>query len=90
MYSIAFGTEASPNIKRGSVCDGEEKDVPHVAALLGGTFGYRFDIPLLEKFGKGRGNIEFAALCQMRQIRYRALPIEKQQYPAFPAREFSC
>src|SRR6266567_1338052 len=68
----------------------KEKDEPHAADLLGGMSSNRLDIPLMEKFGKCIDYIEFIALCQKRQICYTTLPIEKQEYPAFPARELSC
>ena len=50
----------------------------------------RLDITLLQKPGKRVRNIEFAALCQMSQICDTTLPIEEQEYPAFPARELTC
>jgi hypothetical protein len=68
---------------------GKEKGDPRATDLLGGMFSNRLNITLLKKAGKRRGNIEFAALCQMRQICYTALSIEEQEYPAFPARELS-
>ena len=68
----------------------KEKGEPRATDLLRGMFSNRLDIPLLKKSGKRIGNIEFAALCQMRQICYTALSIEEQEYPAFPARELSC
>ena len=45
----------------------------------------RLDITLLKKPGKGVRNIEFAALSQMSQICDTTLPIQEQEYPAFPA-----
>src|SRR5437667_1974796 len=71
-------------------CEREEKGEPRATDLLGGLFSNRLDITLLKKACKRIGNIEFAALCQMRQICNTALSIEEQEYPAFPARELSC
>jgi hypothetical protein len=64
---------------------GKVKDEPLATDLLGGMFSNRLDITLLKKSGKRVRNIEFAALYQMRQIRYTTLPIQEQEYPAFPA-----
>src|SRR5258708_21308291 len=50
---------------------------------------YQLDVAPSKEPGKHRGDIEFAALCQTRQVCDRALPINKQKYPAFPARELS-
>ena len=69
---------------------GKEKGEPRATDLLGGMFSNWLDITLLKKSGKRISNIEFAALCQMGQICYTALPIEEQEYPAFSARELSC
>jgi hypothetical protein len=68
---------------------GKEKDEPHATDLLEGMFSNRLDRTLLKKAGKRRGNIEFAALCQMSQICDVTLPIQEQEYPAFPARELA-
>jgi hypothetical protein len=68
----------------------EEEGKPREPALVGEVLINRLDISRLQKPGKRVRNIEFAALCEMRQICYTALPIEEQEYPAFPARELSC
>ena len=62
---------------------------PRVTDLLGGMFSNRLDITLLKKSHKRIRNIEFAALCQMSQICDVTLPIQEQEYPAFPARELA-
>src|SRR5260370_1936688 len=69
---------------------GKEKGEPHATDLLGGMFFNRLDITLLKKSSKRVRNIEFAALCQMSRICDVTLPIQEQEYPAFPARELSC
>ena len=68
----------------------EAKDEPGIHELVGEVLINWLDIPRLQKPGKRVRNIEFAALRQMSQICYTALPIEEQEYPAFPARELSC
>jgi hypothetical protein len=70
-------------------CEREEKGEPRAIDLLGGLFSNKLDITLLQEPGKRGGNIEFAALCQMSQICDATLPIKKQEYPAFPARELA-
>ncbi len=57
--------------------------------LLGEALLNRLDRTLLKKSGKRRGNIEFAALRQVSQICDTTLPVEEQEYPAFPARELA-
>ena len=69
---------------------GKVKGEPHATDLLGGMFSNRLDRTLLKKSSKRVRNIEFAALCQMSRICDVTLPIQEQEYPAFPARELSC
>ena len=71
-------------------CKRQEQGEPRVTVLIGEVLLKRLDIPLLKKPGKGVRNIEFAALSQMSQICDTTLPIEEQEYPAFPARELIC
>ena len=71
-------------------CKRQEQGEPRVTVLMGEVLLKRLDITLLKKPGKGVRNIEFAALSQMRQICDTTLPIEEQEYPAFPARELTC
>ena len=71
-------------------CKRQEQGEPRVTVLMGEFLLKRLDITLLQKPGKGVRNIEFAALCQMSQICDTTLPIEEQEYPAFPARELAC
>ena len=71
-------------------CKRQEQGEPRVTVLMGEFLLKRLDITLLQKPGKGVRNIEFAALCQMSQICDTALPIEEQEYPAFPAWELTC
>lgn len=71
-------------------CKRQEQGEPRVTVLMGEVLLKRLDITLLKKPGKGVRNIEFAALSQMRQICDTTLPIEEQEYPAFPARELIC
>src|SRR5258706_6006583 len=46
-----------------------------------------FDVSPLKKLGQRRGDIEFAALCQMCQVSNRAPAIQQQEQPAFSAWE---
>ena len=69
---------------------GKEKGEPRATDLLGGMFSNRLDRTLLKKSGKRVRNIEFAALRQMSQICDTSFPIQEQEYPAFPAREWAC
>ena len=69
---------------------GKVKGEPRATDLLGGMFSNRLDRTLLKKSSKRRGNIEFAALRQVSQICDSTLPVEEQEYPAFPARELAC
>src|SRR5256885_16803281 len=50
---------------------------------------YRLDVAPLQKLGQRRGDIEFAALRQTRQVGDRAPAIQQQEHPAFPARELA-
>lgn len=68
----------------------QEQGEPPLTVLLGEVLLKRLDRTLLKKPGKGVRNIEFAALSQMSQICDTTLPIEEQEYPAFPARELTC
>jgi hypothetical protein len=71
-------------------CERKEKGGPRATDLLGEVLIKRLDRTRLKKPGKRVRNIEFAALCQISQICDATLPIEEQEYPAFPARELTC
>ena len=70
-------------------CKRQEQGEPRVTVLIGEVLLKRLDIPLVKKPRKGVRNIEFAALSQMRQICNATLPIQEQEYPAFPAWELT-
>ena len=71
-------------------CKRQEQGELRVTDLMGEILIQWLNVTRLQKPGKRVCNIEFAALSQMSQICDATLPIEEQEYPAFPARELTC
>lgn len=66
-----------------------DKDAHPSASLRGLHRVYRLDVAQIQEPGQYRGDIEFAALRQMRHICDRAPAIDKQEDPTFPAWELA-